>query len=112
MLIDRHNLRTACTCACGSRTLRRAGLHGLHARLGFRVEELELARVLRFDPRRRTVACVTAWVDGSERPVAYGAIDAGADAPDLLLADEERAPGVAAVLEDALRERSARTAAA
>ncbi len=90
----------------------RAGLHALHARLGFRVEELELARALRFDPRRRAVACATAFLDGAERPVAYGAIAIGASEPDLLVADELLAPGAGVVLDAALRERSARHAAA
>lgn len=90
----------------------RTGLHALHTRLGFRVEELELARALRFDPRRRAVACAVAFVAGTELPVAWGSIEIGAGAPDLLVADEALAPGAGVVLEAALRERSQRHAAA
>lgn len=90
----------------------RTGLHALHARLGLEIEELALARALRFDPVRRAVVCVTAFLGGADRPVAYGAIDIGADAPDLLVVDEELAPGVATVLEAALVERSRRHLAA
>ncbi len=93
-------------------TSERAGLRTLLTRLGVVAEELELARAARFDPRRRTVACVTAWVGGSEELVAWGAIDAGAQEPELLLADEALAPGAGAVLAAALRERSERHAAA
>jgi hypothetical protein len=90
----------------------RAGLLALHERLGLGAEELDAARALHFDPRRRTVACATAWVEGAELLVAYGAMDAGARDVDVLLADEARAPGAGAVLARALRERSARRAAA
>lgn len=88
-----------------------AGLLALHARLGVAVDEFELARVLRFDPQRRTVALVTAWVDAAEHLAAYGAIAHGADEPELLVADETLAPGIRETLADALRTRARRAAA-
>ena len=90
----------------------RAGLRALLGRLGLEAEELDVARALRFDPARRTVACATAWIDGEERLVAWGAIDAGRHAPDLLLADDATAPGAGGALAAALLERVERSAAA
>ncbi len=90
----------------------RAALHGLHARLGLHAEELDLARALRHDPSRRAVALASAWIDGAERVVAYGAIHIGAPGPDLLVVDDALAPGAGAVLAEALQERSRRHAAA
>ncbi len=84
----------------------RPGLRALHAHLGFEVGELELARALRFDPRRRVVACVTAWDGTAERLVGYGAIDLGADDVDLLVVDATRAPGAAELLRGGLRTRA------
>lgn len=93
-------------------TSERAGLEALLARLGVAADELDLARALRFDPRSRTVACVTAWIGGAELLVGLGAMDAVAKAPDLLLADEARAPGTGGLLGAVLRERSSRQLAA
>lgn len=84
----------------------RPALHDLHLRVGVEVDDLELSRALRFDPRARAVACVTAWVDGSEVVVGYGAIDRGAQRPDLLISDEAAAPGVRDVLTRALALRA------
>jgi hypothetical protein len=60
-------------------------------RLGLDAERLELGRLLRFDPRRRVVACATTLIDGSEALVALGAIEIGEAPvlqPELLLVDE------------------------
>jgi hypothetical protein len=85
----------------------RAALRALHARLRLAAEELELARVLRFDPRERAVVCATAWLDGGPQVVGYAAIDRDAAEPDVLVADEDLAPGIGAVLAQALRRRPA-----
>lgn len=83
----------------------RAGL----AALG--LGELEAGRALRFDPRRRTAICAVAFVDGTDVLVGFGATALRAGArPDLLLADETAAPGVAALLEGALIDRARRHA--
>lgn len=90
----------------------RQGLLALHERLEAPVEELVLARTLRFDPRHRAVVCATAWIAGREQLVGYGAIEIGASAPELLVADDVLLPGVGHAIDAALRERSRRHAAA
>lgn len=90
----------------------RVGLRVLLEGLGLATCDLELVRTLRFAPQERMVACATAFVGGSERVVAVGAIDLGTREPDLLLADESLAPGAGEALAVALRERSLRDAAA
>lgn len=90
----------------------RLGLIALHERLGAPLGELELTRALRFDPRTRAVACATAWVDGGELLVGYGAITLGAEGPDLLVADDVLVPGVGRALAGALREGARRRDAA
>lgn len=89
----------------------RAGLAALHARLGVHVDDLELTRMLRFDPRHATVACATAWIGGTEMLVGYGAIEAGADEPHLLVCDEEVVAGVGDALAEALRRQAGRSVA-
>jgi hypothetical protein len=90
----------------------RSGLHALHQRVGVLADDLDLARVLRFDPRRRAVVCATAWVGGTETIVGYGAIDFDDIAPHLLIADTALAPGLHVLLETALiRHVAARHAA-
>ncbi len=90
----------------------RQGVRALLTGLGLATDDLELVRALRFAPRERVVACATAFVGGTERVVAVGAIDLGAREPDMLIADESSAPGAGAALAYALRERSLRTVAA
>lgn len=71
--------------------------------------ELEAGRALLFDPRERTAICAVAFVDGVDVLVGFGAIALRPGArPDLLLADEGAAPGVAALLERALTDRAHR----
>lgn len=84
----------------------RSGMAELHARLGVHADDLELTRILRFDPREATVACATAWVGATEMLVGYGAIESGADEPHLLVCDEEIAPGVGDLLGAALRAQA------
>lgn len=90
----------------------RLGLRMLLDGLGLAADDLELVRALRFAPQERVVACATAFVGGTERLVAVGAIDLGTREPDLLVTDESLAPGAGAALAHALRERSLRDAAA
>jgi hypothetical protein len=68
--------------------------------------DLEVARLVRFDPRRRVVVCAWAWADGSEQLVGVGAIEVGLEAPELVCADEGRAPGLAELLRHALQDRA------
>ncbi len=82
-------------------------LRALMARRGLDPGGLEAARLTRFDPRRRVVICAASLIDGSERLVGVGAIDLdGATAPDLLLSDEDAAPGTGALLAGALVGRA------
>ncbi|MTD45670.1 hypothetical protein GKE82_15590 [Conexibacter sp. W3-3-2] len=88
----------------------RPRLGDLLGRLGLAHDELDLARELRFDPRARTVVCAIVW-DGSDQLLAgWAGADRGQAAPDLLLADETLAPGVRALLLDALAQRASAAA--
>ncbi len=75
-----------------------AALRELALRLGVETDEVELARALRFDPRRRAVVVATIWIDGAPLLVGCAAIELGAAEPDTLLADVSLAPGVGEVL--------------
>jgi hypothetical protein len=87
-------------------TADRPRLTELHARLGLHHDDLDAARELRFDPRRRTVVCAIVW-DGSHESLAgWAGADRGSATPDLLLADESLAPGVTQLLLDALADRA------
>lgn len=70
---------------------------------GFHSAELDLARLVHFDPRRRYVLCATGLVDGRERLMGVGAITlAGATEPEMLLVAEEHAEEVAPLLRRSL----------
>ena len=89
----------------------RARLLGLCQRIGLPVDELALSRMTRFDPRRRTAVCATCFALSGETVVGYAAIDRWADEPDLVLADEDLAPGVGEVLAAAVRRHATRRVA-
>lgn len=80
-----------------------ARLRGLVERAGLPADDLTIARTLRFDPRGRVAVVATALVDRGELLVGIGVIDRFSDELELLLADEDTAPGTAAALESALR---------
>ena len=84
----------------------RALVARLLERRGLPAGELELQRLLTFDPARRHVLCALAPLDGGEVLAGVGAIDFGADAPDALVIDERFAPGLGDVLGRVLIERS------
>jgi hypothetical protein len=75
-------------------------------RRGLPADELDVQRLLAFDPARRHVLCALAPIDGTEVLAALGAIDVGGDAPDVLVVDDRFAPGLADVLGRVLIERS------
>jgi hypothetical protein len=88
-------------------------LRELLAGLGLGADDLELSRILRFDPRDRVAVVATVLADRCEVLVGLAAMDRYASAPDLVLADERLAPGTGAILEDTLRaytERARRIA--
>jgi hypothetical protein len=86
----------------------RVGLVELLDRLGLEAGDLDVARILRFDPRGRTVVCATVWTGTSETMTGIVAGAKDADGPDLLVADERLTPGVSDVLREVLAPAGAR----
>jgi len=84
----------------------RALVARLLERRGVPASELDVQRLLAFDPARRHVLCALAPLDGTEVLAGVGAIDFGEDAPDVLVIDERFAPGLGDVLGRVLIERS------
>jgi hypothetical protein len=84
-----------------------AAVRDLLARRGLEAADLDLSRLLSFDPLRRVVLCAFAPIDGAETLVGIGAIDLAAGAePDTLVVDERLAGGLSALLGDALLSRA------
>ena len=75
-------------------------------RRGLPADDLDVRRLLAFDPARRHVLCALAPLDGAEVLAGLGAIDFGEDAPDVLVVDERFAPGLGELLGRVLIERS------
>jgi hypothetical protein len=84
----------------------RALVSGLLERRGLLADDLDVRRLLAFDPARRHVLCALAPLDGHEVLAGVGAIDVGEDAPDTLVIDERFAPGLGDVLGRVLIERA------
>jgi hypothetical protein len=61
----------------------------LLARVGVAATDLEVVRLLRFDPRVRVVVCATALIGAAETAVGLAAVDlaSGASTPDTLVVD-------------------------
>jgi hypothetical protein len=85
-----------------------ARLRELFERLGVGLDDLQLSRALRFDPRERMALVAMVLVDRSEELVGFAAIERYAAEPELVLADEARAPGAAAILDRTLRAHGER----
>jgi hypothetical protein len=86
-------------------------VHDLAARRGFDTDPLEVARVIRSDPRHRLVISATALIEGRETLVGLAAVDLDRGEPfepDTLIADE-RIDGLGALLVDALVARARAT---
>jgi hypothetical protein len=92
------------------RYARRSDVPGLRALLqqrGIEPTELELSRLVRYDPSRRAVICATAFVGGTELIVGVGGIALEEKAPpDSLVVDESLADGLADLLAAALVGRA------
>jgi hypothetical protein len=87
-----------------------AGIVDLFWQHGREPDELVIARLVRFDPRRRIVICATALIDAAETVIGVGAIDlegTGSGRPDLVLVDERLTDGLEQLLGDALLGRAA-----
>lgn len=82
-------------------------VRSLLTRRGLQASDLELGRLLLFDPTRRAVVCAFAPIDDAETLVGIGAIDLrdGAE-PDTLVVDERLAGGLASLLGEALATRA------
>lgn len=80
----------------------------LFAREDHGLSRLELARLLRSHPRERLMLCATALISGRPAVVGFGTIRLGHDgvSPTLVVADNARAPGLAALLAEALLGRA------
>jgi hypothetical protein len=82
------------------------GVRRLCERHGIEPDQLELARLLSFDPRRRLVICATALIGSAETVLGVGAIDLEPDADPSLLVVDERVEGVGLLLASALMGRA------
>jgi hypothetical protein len=84
----------------------RVALRALHERAGREIDELELARLTRHDPRRRAALCATAWTAEGHVLAGFAAGDCGAHGPDVLVVDPRAGADLAALLTAALAERT------
>jgi len=90
-----------------ARTSDSALIRGLVARVGTPAAELELARLVHFDPRLRVVICATALIDSTETLIGVGAIDLGGTGePELLIVDAEYSQALTELLTAALKGRA------
>ncbi|MFZ0043541.1 MAG: hypothetical protein WAK93_19690 [Solirubrobacteraceae bacterium] len=84
-------------------------------RQGIELDELERARLTRFDPRSRVVICATALVAAHETVIGVGAIDIDGDRitePTLVVVDEQMTDGLGELISNALVGRARTLAAA
>ena len=73
--------------------------------------DLDVGRLLTYDPSRRRVACALAPIDGRETLVGIAAIDLTPTAEvDTLVVDEPLTEGLGELLVDVLTTRAARAA--
>lgn len=84
-------------------------IRALLERGGLDPEDLEVARLVRFDPRTRVVICATALIGSSDTLVGVGAIglDVNPQAePDTLVVDAQLTDGLDQLLRRALVGRA------
>jgi hypothetical protein len=86
----------------------RDGVRRLCERHGIDPGELELARLVAFEPRRRVVICATALIGSQETIVGIGSVELadGEDPEPHVLVVDERASGLGPLLADALLGRA------
>jgi hypothetical protein len=89
----------------------RAALANLHRRLGLEAGELDLHRLLHFDPRSRRAVCAFAWIGGVEMLVGFAVGDrTRVGASEIVLVDPTVAPGLDDLLLAAVDPSDARVA--
>ena len=76
-----------------------AGVRTLLERLGLECDELELRRMLGVDPQRHVAIVATTLAGRLEAVAGFGFMDRFAEDPDLVVADEELAPGAGELVE-------------
>lgn len=74
---------------------------------GMAHETLDLARLLRADPRYRITICASALVGSSEMILGVGSIELGAAQPELLVVERDHSGELEWLLRMALRARAA-----
>ena len=90
-----------------SRRSDRTGLRELLAQRGVDASDLELERLVRYDPWRRVTICACAPLGGVETIIGVGAIDLTDEAePDTLVVNERLTDGLAELLHEALVQRA------
>ena len=82
-------------------------IEALVAGAGIEPDALELARLVRGDPRQRVVICATALVGSAETLVGVGGWDVGSSKPTLVIVDESATEGLVDLLAGALAGRVA-----
>jgi hypothetical protein len=85
-------------------------IRALLERHGVDPEDLQIARLVRFDPRTRVVISATALIGSSETMVGIGAIELDANPlaePDTLVVDEQLTEGLDELVKRALVGRAA-----
>jgi hypothetical protein len=81
-----------------------APVKALIARTGARYSDLDVARLVRFDPRGQMVVCASELFEGTELVVGFGAIRLDSDRPELLVADERLGDQLAELVCNSLRQ--------
>ncbi len=86
----------------------RDGLEALFAGQGISIDELELARLVRSDPREHLLICATALTEAGETIVGAGVIelDGGDREPTVVVVDGSRTEGLGDLLTGALTGRA------
>jgi hypothetical protein len=77
-------------------------MRALLGQRGVEASDLELERLVRYDPRRRVVLCAMAPIRGAETVVGVGAIDLDAAEPETIVVDERLTDGLGTLLAEAL----------
>jgi hypothetical protein len=90
-----------------------AAIRALLSERGGELEDFEVGRLVRPDPRRRVVICATALVGSAETVVGLGSIELDDEAspgaepePDLIVGDDRLADGLDELLAAALIGRA------